>query len=306
MIGKLPIADHMDVPAVMDAVQVHLAGDSNDRVRRKQLASRVRHPQESADEYIAALQALANKCRWTIPTSRQGMIEDELARCFIMGVNDTTVQERLLAHPDANYRELCVIMRQGLAARSDIKKLSATVEANAIRTTIHRHPPAQPTTGPAPSATRFTSNNGSTTKPGPCGWCGKARHADRRECPAQGVKCSKCGKLHHLPSVCRATGGQSRPWPKAAAHIADAIEDDAGGEELGALQVNGTINASGRQRLLPDVVQLRQRHGLHVQHPVLGRYRRQRVLHTTWAGAGAGHPHERHQQEQDPANTHTS
>ena len=56
---------------------------------------------------------------------------------------------------------------------------------------------------------------GRNTPPPPCRqqclFCGRQRHAQRRQCPAYNEQCTRCGKMHHFATVC-----MSKPSPAPA------------------------------------------------------------------------------------------
>ena len=53
--------------------------------------------------------------------------------------------------------------------------------------------------GPRQNQSQSQSNTIQNKK---CFWCGHDHHSDRRDCPAQGKACNKCGRMNHFEVMC--------------------------------------------------------------------------------------------------------
>ena len=77
LMWRLHVIDRDSAEENLDALQTYFAGKTNDKVARKHMSMPKRKTNESAEDFIIALNTLADKCRWTAMTAEEAR-EDEL------------------------------------------------------------------------------------------------------------------------------------------------------------------------------------------------------------------------------------
>ena len=215
----LTIADREDADAIIAALQVHFDGSTNDRVHRKNLLARTRRPNESGEDYAAAIQALAAKVRWAVPADANAVKEEWMAQAIVIGANDSELQQLMLREPaTSGFRELSALMCHVLASRTGARTLQSQAAATPETTAWQPKPAQYQRGGYRGGRGRGRGRGGgrggqrndqpqqqqqqSTT----CGNCGQQRHQSGETCPASGKECHGCRKIGHFREVCRSEG----------------------------------------------------------------------------------------------------
>ena len=261
LVQRLPIVDKRDAMQVLDGLQTHLVGTVNDRVRRKAMMARVRKPNESGEDFLAAVRALGAKCKWVVPASAEEMLEEEIARCVIMGVNDQPLQEKLLALPKATNAEICTLMCQTLSAKADSKTIEnidgGKAETHALQQSVGGIKQKQWQQRKQQWQQQQLKGDNS----GSCRGCGQKAHTEGRACPAKHVKCFQCNKMGHFADMCQSSAQEQ----------ANTAKSDSEGEEsetLGRLEVMG-VNKKGREKLIKEEVNVTLMSGRKIIIPFL-------------------------------------
>ena len=134
---------------------------------------------ESIDAYLTRLKVKIDTCEYNKegwPAAvRQELIRDK----FIFGLTDDSLKERLLREASLTLSKAIEIAQRSESSKQQIKNMKST----------HR----------LPNVDALKGHRGS--KPTYCGQCGQTHKP--KECPAYGLKCSICRKLHHFAKVCR-------------------------------------------------------------------------------------------------------
>src|SRR5277367_2522592 len=178
---------------------------------RHALLSRKRNKKETVVEFAASLQALATKCGKTAVTADQ-----LLCSAFILGIENTNLQQKLLAEETKKFSELLEMAKvyeriswettQMKGEKSDQATLSQIAQERGrmqrrdSSTTSHRR------FGKNRSESRSRFKATKSTRP--CFGCGDFHF--RSDCPFRNAECHRCHKIGHIKSVCRASRDQSR------------------------------------------------------------------------------------------------
>ena len=175
-------------------------------VQRFKFHSRVRKEGESIAAYLAELRSLSEYCNFgeTLDT----MIRDRL----VCGVQDNSIQRRLLAEPELTYQTAVDLALGAETAAKSQRELGS-----------QRAPPTPP------SAT--VSAVAGTGKPAPvCYRCGRKGHTVPNCKISKSVVCHKCKKRGHLQRVCK-----SQPKRGGSQGTTRAVREEleVSGEDLG-------------------------------------------------------------------------
>ena len=116
--GKINTEPYEDLVKIL---QDHYDPNPSPIVQRFQFNSRVRGPDETVAKYVAALRALAEHCFY-------GDVLDDMLRVrLVCGVQQDSIQQRLLAEKDLTYQkalELATAMEAAARGSQDMKRAS--------------------------------------------------------------------------------------------------------------------------------------------------------------------------------------
>ena len=167
----------------------HYKPKPSEIMERFKFHSRDRKPGKSVATYIAELRSLTEFCNFG--DSLEEMIQDRL----VCGINDASLQKRLLAEPDLSYEKAVELALNAETASQSVRELRGKPEsASTAPQPVHQ------TTASSPS----THVSGQVT----CYRCGNKGHTVAKCRVPKEVVCRKCGKRGHLQRV-RNSGGSS-------------------------------------------------------------------------------------------------
>lgn len=141
---------------------------------------------ETAEQFIAALFALADNCDY-------GNLRDELIRDrLVVGIRDTTISERLQTDADLTLDKAMKAVRQREAIRVQQAVLHKVETPNDTPDKLD----SVKMNVKSKQLYRKAKSDGK-----PCSRCGKGYHS-RDKCPAKDATCHKCQKRGHFSSQC--------------------------------------------------------------------------------------------------------
>ena len=151
---------------------------------------------ESIDRYVTGLRLIAKNCNFRD-------LEDELIRDRIVcGVNSDDVKQQLLRVQDFTLDKALTICRADKQSKKHIQYLSEELDIEHVHGVTTQTRNTKFDTKRSPSFKPSSKNHEDGQKQNPiCGNCG-LQHA-RKQCPAYGKQCRKCGKLNHFQKWCR-------------------------------------------------------------------------------------------------------
>ena len=133
--------------------------------------------------YVSELRSLARFCKFG--SSLENMLRDRI----VCGINDDTIQKRLLAEAKLTYVRALELAQGVETAARNVKEISCKETAS----------PYTPTRNGQQEVYKVTPERQAELS---CYRCGKAGHV-ASNCRFKGAKCHKCGKTRHLQRVCR-------------------------------------------------------------------------------------------------------
>ncbi|XP_072023159.1 uncharacterized protein [Amphiura filiformis] len=162
-------------------------------------ANRVRQAGESVSEYMAALRAIAQDCKFG------DSLDDKLRDRFVTGLNDARITKNLMTIEEDKLdlkKAVDTAMAMELAATQATKLTNLQTQQVDSMAVGHRHarPPARPHNRPPGAKPKYPQQQSSNYKQ--CGNCGN-KHGAR--CPAYGKPCHSCGKTGHFAKFCRSS-----------------------------------------------------------------------------------------------------
>ena len=170
---------------VCEAFQNHCSPRKNIIYERYTFWSLQQDEGEPINTYLTRLKVKIDTCEYNKegwPASvRQELIRDK----FVFGLTDDSLKERLLRETPLTLSKAIEIAQRSEASKQQIKDMKSSSRPNVDAVKGCR--------GPIPTY---------------CGQCGQTHKP--KECPAYGLKCSICKKLHHFAKVCRNKKSLSR------------------------------------------------------------------------------------------------
>ena len=167
-------------------------------MERFKFNSRSRKSGEAVADYVAALKHLAIHCEFG--DSLEDMLRDRLA----CGINDVTIQHRLLSEPDIDFHKALKIAQAMEMAKRDALDLQERQPDKAVPKTEE-------------AVLKTSGGEGKPITNQNCYRCG-LRH--RGACRHIGTVCHACGKKGHLARVCR-----SKPKQQSAPNTKSVISE---------------------------------------------------------------------------------
>ena len=205
IIKLLPAAKTKKYKDLMEEFDKYFQPRSNVAHAIVKFNSRDQLPHESNEAYIRELNDLISKCKFDTQS------DDNLKYRLLTGMKDKELSLDLQQLPDTELTLEKVITR--MRAKENIQTSQRdSVEVNAVFGKHHATARPKVTTKPGvpqhkQRAKQFTNSTGSSTGNNAsannfnCSRCGR-QHA-RRQCPAYGQNCRKCGKPNHFSKQCK-------------------------------------------------------------------------------------------------------
>lgn len=177
-----------------DEAKRHLAAHFDQRAstfyERAQFTRRQQEPGETIAQFVSALREMAVRCDFSAAE-----LDNRVRDQFVAWVASNEIRKRLFQEPATR-------------TLSDVISLATTIERSMSETTVRSG------LHTAQGINRVGERDG-RNQPKPCYNCGQPGHRPRTDkCPANGKKCSSCGKLHHFAKCCRSSASSKTTQPK--------------------------------------------------------------------------------------------
>ena len=166
---------------------------------RYRFNNRNQEPGESASTYLTELRTIARNCEHESITPDQ-ILRDRL----VLGIRDDKVRERLLRSSELTLKKTVEIIKAAEQTQQQVKHMAAAESKVNIVQRNRSRVENRTTTTWKPQEPRSKNEAPSGQAQGPhteCANCGYTH--GRRDCPAVGRKCRKCGKANHFERKCR-------------------------------------------------------------------------------------------------------
>ena len=168
-------------------------------MRRFTFYTRDRKPNEAVNDYVAALRKLAMECDFA------GSLEDNLRDRLVCGINEVSVQRKMLTEPALDLKKAMQIAITAEATEKHVRELATArshVEDDTAKgvNRILRAPVVRNTdTSASQNSTRGRRQTGA------CAHCGSYQHAGET-CRLRDVRCHICNERGHIKRVCPRRG----------------------------------------------------------------------------------------------------
>ena len=150
-------------------------------MQRYKFYSRFCQPGESVSSFVAELRSLAKDCAFDGTA-----LEENLRDCLVCGIDDLTIQKRLLSEQELTFKKAFDIAQSHESAKRNIQTLQGSTHHS---TEVHKLQ--------------------QTLSSSPCYRCGQTSH-QQNQCRFKEATCHFCGKTGHIKSVCRSRISSSR------------------------------------------------------------------------------------------------
>ena len=159
---------------IIAALKVHVDGQINETVERRNLRQRKQQSGESFDDFLVSLRELTKTCNFCNTECLQKAIRDQI----IEGLSDGETVQDLLQTKDLKLDQTITKCRGLEAAKKSRAEIQGQTDAvNALS---------------------------GANQPSKCSGCGgKVHDGGRKNCPAYEQVCRRCGKIGHYSLVCR-------------------------------------------------------------------------------------------------------
>ena len=172
---------------------------------RYRFNNRKQEPGENIASYVTELRTIAKNCNHAAITS------DEILRDrIVLGIRDDKIRERLLGFNDLSLQKAIDIVKAAQQTEQQVKSMRGDEisKVNALRDSFKEK---------SLTDKRPRNDTREQEQKTECGNCG--RHHRKRECPAFGQRCRKCGKKNHFQAQCRSKN-------RNVANLEEESEDD--------------------------------------------------------------------------------
>ena len=158
--------------------------------------NRVQEAGESISAYLTELRTIAKNC------AHDGITPDEILRDrLVLGLRDDKMRERLLRINDLTLEKAIDICKASEQTSAQLQAMQSGTHdvVSFVRKRQTRHAASTPANR---TYKKTSTPKRATTVEQDCKYCG--RQHGKRECPAYGQTCRKCGKKNHFQAKCRA------------------------------------------------------------------------------------------------------
>lgn len=228
--------DHRkDIDVVIDKLNKHCIGKTNETYERYIFNQRVQEPNETVDTYVTALKKLSKTCNF-------GNLEESLIRDkIVIGVRDTAARKRLLERSELTLKNCIDICRSFETTKKQLKTIDNDEEVHAItKKAPSKWEPRERTM----SKPRLQQQHKRQEPKLRCFFCGNTHIKNRRQCPAWGQTCRKCGKENHFAKVCQ---GQTREQRRQEVNAVDDDDEYESDEYIAYVSVKEHIGQVGEK-----------------------------------------------------------
>ena len=193
--SALPFKEEGDkkrIQPVLALMEAYCVGDTNVIYERFQFQRRTQEPDETVEQFVTALKALATSCQFG--DTQEERLRDQM----VFGVRDldNALRKQLLQRKDLNFSSCLEACRSFEATTRQMKVMSTTEKVHSVQHKEKRPPAKDKQTMKTPTKDTLRSGN--------CGYCGLQHKKGAANCPAYGKCCSACNKMNHYARQCRA------------------------------------------------------------------------------------------------------
>src|SRR5215469_4585156 len=181
---------------IVDTLKLHYRPKVNIIRERYNFFSRSQKPNESTQNFIAALKFLSKSCDFG------SNYEDSLRDKFVVGLHNDSIRAHLLTIPNLSYAQAVDISIAKEIASADARAMSSSKVTNRevmqVNSNSRQFTQIQKYKKNALSSpNKFNKKNSGLS----CFGCG-GNHF-RKDCPYKEAKCHKCDKFGHISPVCK-------------------------------------------------------------------------------------------------------
>ena len=187
--------DKNDVALLMKKFDAHIIGELNETYERYVFNKREQLPDESFDEYLAALRNLAKTCTFCDCMSKT-LLRDRI----VIGIRDPETRKLLLRKRNLTLNSCIDVCRSNEATAYQLKEMGEKQE-------IHKVTQGKGTRGSDQGSYKGSSSRRSYEKHPSvplirCKFCGYEHERLKEKCPAYGKTCKKCNQENHFAQCC--------------------------------------------------------------------------------------------------------
>ena len=201
---------------LVEVLTKHYSPKPVEIMQRYRFYSRSRRTGESVAEFVADLRSLAKDCNFgdTLET----MLRDKLA----CGINDPSIQKKLLAEEGLDFKRALAIAEGTEAADRDLREMRTPRTEFSTRVKQEPVNKVQPRSE-KPRSSRYPETQNSDAREKPCYRCGGTNHK-ARDCKFREQYCRKCELKGHIARVCR-----TKPKRRSTKTVDEETVDESDG-----------------------------------------------------------------------------
>lgn len=176
---------------ILEKMEKYCIGECNETYERYVFNRRDQESNESVDAYVTALRKLAKTCNY-------GTLADSLIRDrIVVGINDNSARKKLLQAGKLTLSQCIDICRSSETSARQLK----TMNQEDVRLVKEEkvNPAGKKKAGVSDNRPRTESRESRMT----CKFCARQHPFAKKNCPAWGNTCKKCGLPNHFAVCCR-------------------------------------------------------------------------------------------------------
>nr|XP_006823887.1 PREDICTED: uncharacterized protein LOC102805367 [Saccoglossus kowalevskii] len=228
---------------ILEKFVQHLEPKSNHRIHRYQFQHMRQEPEETVDNFMSKLKNVAAK--YKLESDKE--MEERLVDQLIWGSCHPDVQKKLIGRNEKlTLKDAIDVARSFEATNKQMRLLASNQDyssPNKSVNTIKKY--SKPQSYKPQQQTKICNN------------CGKTHDISaRKNCPAYGSQCHKCGKMNHWQSVCKSSKKiQNRPTQRRNRQQIHDIGYNTDMTEEETLTI-GTIHANDNREEVYTLLQI--------------------------------------------------
>ena len=227
--------DRKKIDPILQALQAHFEPTRNVIYERYKFNTCEQSQGETFAQYITKLRQLASTCEF-------GTLENDLIRDrLVLGTIDASARARMLREPKLTLQKATDMCRNSEITSLQLRNLNND-KVSEVKFVKNDKKGKKPKGTPSK---HHGSENARKETPHACTYCGGKHPKQGKHCPAYGVTCTNCKKMHHFAKVCK------QPKKPNNVNMLDAPSDEADSSSDESVynmeHTVGSVKASGEK-----------------------------------------------------------
>ena len=205
--------DNKDIAKVIESFENYAIGEKNETYERYLFNRTEQQPGESFEAFLAHLRTLAKSCNFCACMT-DSLLRDKI----VLGIQNSETRKRLLQERNLTLNMCIDICKSAEAAETHLKAFKdnssshSTSSASIHKVERTRAGGKQSSRGHQPHKYNLKQGGTKPSQAGSgkgnrwikqCKYCGQEHAWDKKQCPAYGQSCNRCGIQDHFAKMCQ-------------------------------------------------------------------------------------------------------